>query len=286
MKRYTQVAKATHTIASLQSTRAAHYAILVMAALLLFAAAPPKSDAQEAAGAVTALSAAAVLARLDSNESFRSISYSGRMEITIGGETRYKTMDSIAQGADKAFSEFTNPEDRGVRYLKIGKELWIYFPKEQDTVKISGHLLKEGMMGSDLSYEDALESRDFTAKYSAAVRGREAVDGRDCYVIALDAKAPAELPKGSSPAAYDRRVLWIDAERFVSLKQEMYAKSGKLLKVSKTLEVARVGGRWYPTRTQFESRLRSNTKTVFSMTRIEIDVPVDAKRFSMAALTK
>ena len=60
--------------------------------------------------------------------------------------------------------EFTNPEDRGTRYLKRDKNLWIYFPKEQDTVKISGHLLKEGMMGSDVSYEDALESSDYQAK--------------------------------------------------------------------------------------------------------------------------
>jgi outer membrane lipoprotein-sorting protein len=237
-------------------------------------------------GAQGTPSAAAILAKLDSNESFRSISYAGRMEITIAGETRYKTMVSVAQGADKAFSEFTNPEDRGTRFLKLGKDLWIYFPKEQDTVKISGHLLKEGMMGSDVSYEDALESRDFSAKYSATVRGREEVEGRDCYVIELAAKGPGELKAGTSLAAYDRRVLWIDAERFVGLRQEMYAKSGKLLKVSSALEVAKVGERWYPVRTQFESRLRANTKTVFAMTKIEIDVPVDPKRFTMAALTK
>jgi len=223
-------------------------------------------------------SAQAILERLDSNESFKSISYSGRMEITIGAETRYKTMDSLALGADKAFTEFTNPEDRGTRYLKLGKELWIYFPKEQDKVKISGHLLKEGMMGSDLSYEDALESRDFAAMYAAVLKGRETVDGRDCYVIELAAKIPT--------AVYDRRVLWIDAERFVGLKEEMYAKSGKLLKASATLEVAKVGGRWYPTKTEFVSKLRANTRTLFTMTKIEMDAPVDARRFSMASLTK
>jgi len=231
-----------------------------------------------ALGAQGAPSAESILAKLDSNESFKSISYSGRMEITIGGETRYKTMDSVAQGADKAFTEFTNPEDRGVRYLKLGKDLWIYFPKEQDTVKISGHLLQEGMMGSDVSYQDALESQDFLAKYSCRLKGKEAVDGRDCFVIELAAKSPT--------AAYERRVLWIDAERFVSLRQEMYARSGKLLKVSATLEVAKLGERWYPSKVEFVSKLRSNTKTVFSMAKIALDVPVDPKRFTMAALTK
>ena len=49
---------------------------------------------------------------------------------------------------EESFVEFTNPEDKGVRYLKTDKNLWMYFPVEQETVKISGHLLKEGMMGS------------------------------------------------------------------------------------------------------------------------------------------
>ncbi len=238
----------------------------------------------EAAGA--GATAEAILERLDSNESYKSISYSGRMEISIGGETRYKTMDSLALGADKAFAEFTNAEDRGTRYLKLGKELWIYFPKEQDTVKISGHLLQEGMMGSDLSYQDALESQDFLAKYAASMKGRESLDGRECYVVELQAKAASELKAGASPAAYERRVIWIDAERFVGLRQEMYAKSGKLLKESRTLEVSKVGGRWFPTKTELVSKLRKGTKTIFSMSRIELDVPVDQRRFSMAALTK
>lgn len=68
------------------------------------------------------------------------------------GETRYKTTEAVAQGSSQAFVEFTNPEDRGVRYLKRDKNLWIYFPKEQDTVNISGHLLKEGMPGPRLPW--------------------------------------------------------------------------------------------------------------------------------------
>jgi outer membrane lipoprotein-sorting protein len=234
--------------------------------------------AQAAQAASAAAEAEALLAKVDSNQSFKSISYSGRMEITIGGETRYKTMRSVAVGADKAFTEFTNPEDRGTRYLKLGKELWIYFPKEQGTVPISGHLLKEGMMGSDVSYEDALESQDYKAKYSAALKGREAAEGRDCYLIELAAKVKT--------AAYERRLLWIDAERFVTMKEEMYARSGKLLKVSRTLETVKVGSRWFPSKTEVSSKLRSGTKTVFAMADLELDAAVDPKRFTMAALTK
>jgi len=229
-------------------------------------------------GAASAQTADQILARVDANQSYAIIRYAGRMEITIGGETRYKTFAAIGQGSTRAFVEFTNPEDRGTRYLKRDKNLWIYFPSEQDTVKISGHLLKEGMMGSDVSYEDALESSDYQEKYSAARKPDDKAGDRRCFVVELSANVPT--------AAYDRRVLWIDAERFVELKEEMYAKSGRLLKTSETKEVVRIGDRWFPTRLEFVSKLRANTKTAFSMSGVDFNVPVTEEQFSMSALTK
>jgi hypothetical protein len=96
--------------------------------------------------------------------------------------------------------------------------------------------------------------------------------------VQLDAKVPT--------AAYDRRLMWVDAERYVVLKEEMYAKSGKLLKTSAALEVQRVGDRWYPTRTEYVSKLRNNTKTLFAMSKMEIDAALDGRQFTMSALTK
>jgi len=236
------------------------------------------SAAQASAPPAGAPSADELLAKLDFNESFKSIRYSGRMEITIDGETRVKDLTAVAMGSDKALAEFTNPEDRGTRFLKIGKDLWMYFPKEQGTVKISGHLLKEGMMGSDVSYEDALESSDYKAKYTARITGSDVIDGHKTWILELKAKVPT--------ASYDRRVMWIDAERFVQLKEEMYAKSGKLLKTSSTLAVQRIGDRWYASTVVMESKLRKNTKTTFAMEKVELDVPLDPNQFTMAALTR
>ncbi len=227
---------------------------------------------------VSAQTAQEILTRLDANESWGGIRFKARVEISVGGETRYKTMDAVGEGSTKAFAEFTNPEDRGTRYLKLEKNLWMYFPEEQDTVKISGHLLKEGMMGSDVSYEDTLESSDFLAKYSAERTGEETIDGRRAFVVELTAKVPS--------AAYDKRVVWIDEERYVALNEDMYAKSGKLLKTVTTTEVSRVDDRWFPTRREFVSKLRTNTRTVFIMSDIDLGYKPDDRRFSLSALTR
>ena len=161
---------------------------------------------------------------------------------------------------------------------QLEKNLWMYFPKEQDTVPISGHLLKDGMMGSDISYEDSLESQDFRIKYTAAIKGEESVEGRPCAILEIAAKVPT--------AAYDRRIIWVDEERWVALKEEMYAKSGKLLKTSATLEVKSFGGRWYPVRSEYVSKLRKDTKTLIVMSALELDPKLDPNKFTMAALKK
>ena len=67
-----------------------------------------------------------------------------------------------------------------------------------------------------------MDDRKLTDIYSAKVTGNETIDGRNTYVLELTAKV--------DDAAYYSQKIWVDTERFVPLKQEMFAKSGQLLK--------------------------------------------------------
>jgi outer membrane lipoprotein-sorting protein len=238
-----------------------------------------------AAALVLAVSAAAagltgdeILKRMDANTAYRTIQYDGTLAIYSGDAVRTKEMKATAMGTTRALAEFTNPEDKGTKFLKIDRNLWIYFPSEQDTVKISGHMLKEGMMGSDVSYQDALESDDLFKKYSVAVTGEETVDGRPCYVLTLTAVA--------RDVQYETRKMWVDEERFVALRQEMYAKSGKLLKVSRALEVQHIGDRWFPVKEEVADQLKRGSRTQFILRNVRFDVPVNESMFSLRNLER
>jgi len=231
-----------------------------------------------AAALAQAPAGAEIMRRVDSNRAVDSVSYTGTMTIDLGNRTLVKTMKAVGQGDSKSFVEFTNPEDLGVRYLKVDKNLWMYFPSEQETIKISGHLLKEGMMGSDVSYEDALEAGELADKYEIVLAGTETVDGRNAYLVDLKAKVRT--------VPYDRQKLWVDAERFVVLKGEMYAKSGRLLKESRTLEVQRFGTRWFPTKVRMEDKLKKGGGTVFQMVDIDFNPRLPADQFSLRRLSR
>lgn len=240
--------------------------------LLAAAAAATATVAQE----LPALSGAEILRRLDENNLYGTIRYRGTMEIDLGRRVLTKELVAVAQGADRAFVEFVNSEDRGTRYLKIGKDLWMYFPEEQETVKISGHLLKEGLMGSDVSYEDALEAASLAEKYDVSPAGVDTLEGRPCYILELKAKV--------RNAPYEVQKFWVDGERFVTLKAEMYAKSGKLLKESRALGVERFDSRWFVTELRMEDKLRKGGGTRFAMRELQFDAELPADQFSLRRL--
>lgn len=228
-----------------------------------------------------ALTGEEILDRMDRNRDYTTITYSGTMTIHIGDEVRTKAMVTKAlnvKGDTKAIVEFTNPEDQGTKFLMLGKNLWIYFPDEEDVVKISGHLLKEGMMGSDVSYEDALESDKLREKYTITLEGEKQVGNRKCYNIVLDAKV-ADVP-------YFKRTMLVDKEYFIVWREQMFARSGKLLKESNTLDIDKIGGRWYPTRVEMVNKLRKDTKTVFAMTDLAFDASMDESMFTMRYLRR
>jgi outer membrane lipoprotein-sorting protein len=219
-----------------------------------------------------------ILKRLDRNQEFQTAYYEARMEITVGGRKATKTMRAWAEGNNKGLMEFTDRRDLGTRILKIGDDLWLFSPTAEEEVKLSGDMLRRGMMGSDFSYQDALDYEHMTEQYQAELLGGETLDGRPCYLLELVAREGVEV-------SYYRRKIWIDKERYIALREELYAPSGKLLKVSTTEKVEAFGARYYATAVRMEDKLRKNSSTRFVIEKIVFDAPIPAGTFTRQRLT-
>jgi sigma54-dependent transcription regulator len=114
--------------------------------------------------------------------------------------------------------------------------------------------------------------------YTASLTGEATADGRHAYIVELKATSPR--------AKYDRRVLTVDAERFVVLSEEMYARSGRLLKSMVAKEVKRIGERWYATTVVMVDKLRKDSSTTMVMESLKLDVVIDPGLFTRAALER
>jgi len=219
----------------------------------------------------------AVLANLDANSgSTNKIVVS---EMTIHGRRESRTIGakSWIQGESQSFTEYLSPpREAGTKMLKLGDELWTYSPSSDRIIKISGHMLRQSVMGSDLSYDDMMEDRKLGDVYDAEVTGEDSVLERPCWVLTLTASVP--------DVAYYSREIWVDQTRHIVLKENRYGKSGKLLKTAEVLETKHLSGRWVATRAVFKDALKSGDGTEFSIESIEFDAEIPDYIFSKAAL--
>ncbi len=221
-----------------------------------------------------------VLKEIDKNLVLdKAISYT-TMIIHGRSGTRLIKSKSWIEGKDKAFVEYIDPpRDKGKKMLKLRDQVWLYFPEPTDRIiTISGHLLKQSVMGSDLSYEDITENRKLLDMYNANVIGSEKINGRNCYVVMLTGKMES--------ITYYSRKIWVDKERWLPLKEERYAKSGKPLKRIELLDVFRLEKRWYPKRILYHDLMQNGDGTEYIIESIILHADIDDSQFTKAALKK
>ncbi|MDR1505704.1 MAG: outer membrane lipoprotein-sorting protein [Treponema sp.] len=227
-------------------------------------------------------SASELLRRVDDNEIYSTLEYEGDMIIEYQNRRFVKTMKAWARQNTDSFIEFINPEDRGTKYLKKGGRLYVYSPDTEEVMLISGHMLKESMMGYDMSYEDNIENEILVNRYDPVLGGSETWNfngaARDCWILDLTAKRRTE--------SYPKQKLWIDRETGDCLHYELFALSGAKLKEYNLLRVEEFGGRRFPVEIEIRDLLRKNSKTTMVMRNVVLDQPIADSVFSQRNLER
>lgn len=79
---------------------------------------------------------------------------------------------------------------------------------------------------------------------------------------------------------------WLDQERYVPLKEELYAKSGKLLKKTELRNFKQINERRYPILMIYKDVLKTGDGTEFVIDAIEFNTSIPKHLFSKAALRR
>jgi len=225
--------------------------------------------------------AAEILRKIDKQMVTESAEATATMVITNrrGRETRI-TSRSWSKGETTSLVEYLSPaREKGVKMLRMKDVLWMYTPQADRVIQISGHMLRQSVSGSDLSYEDMVDNGKLLDIYDAAIVGEEDFMDRPCYVLRLRAK------EGVDDITYAQRKVWVDKTRYLPLKEERYAKNGTtLLKNFEIREVMKIGNRWYPKEMYFKDVLAKGQGTRYIMDDIKFDVELPAYLFTKASL--
>jgi outer membrane lipoprotein-sorting protein len=224
-------------------------------------------------------SAKEIIEKVDKNMSADSRVFTSKMIIHNPRNTRTVESKSWNIGEKKSYTEYLSPaREQGTKMLKLEDQLWIFSPETDRIIQISGHMLRQSVMGSDLSYEDMMEDPHLLNHYTGHIDGKEKISDSDCWVITLSAN--------TSDVAYQTQKVWVDKDRFIPLKKELYAKSGVLLKRMELSEIKQIQGRWYPEKILFKDVLKEGEGTEFQIEEINFNVAIPDYIFSKASLKK
>jgi len=249
------------------------YSISIIIVAILLSALPTGAQTDQ-------LSADEILDAEDRNMISEMKIVKSRMIVHGRRGDRTVSSQSWIRGEDRAFTEYLSPaREKGTKMLRLENNLWTYSPRSDRVIQISGHMLRQSVMGSDLSYEDMMEQDKLTEVYEAIIEGSELIDDRDCWRLLLTGKEEG--------LAYQIRKIWVDKEWYVPLMEKRYGHSGKLLKSTKLSDIINVDGRRYPGRILFKDELKSGSRgTEWIIDEIEFDVDIPDIKFSKASLKK
>jgi outer membrane lipoprotein-sorting protein len=214
-----------------------------------------------------------LLAAMDEVLQFDTRTSTATMEVIDARRTRSYKMKTYARGQDDAAVLYLEPaREKGTKMLRKEDNLWLYMPRAERVQKISGHMLRQGMMGSDMSYEDMLEAADFEERYEAEVIGEEETAGRPCWKLEARAR--------DDSVSYPRRLIWIDKQNMMPLRQELFALSGMMLKTWIMSEIEMVSGRPVARRMEISDQLKQDSRTVFLLEEISFGVELESEIFT------
>jgi len=217
-----------------------------------------------------------ILDRIDANMSADTRYVKSKMIIHGPRSSRTVESESWAEGLSSYTAYLAPAREKGTKMLKLEDKLWIFSPSTDRTIQISGHMLRQSVMGSDLSYEDMMDDQKLSEVYDAVVVDSEVIGETDCWILEMTATV--------EDVAYQMRKLWVDKSRFIPLKEELYAKSGKLLKMTELSNIEKHGSRWYPGKITFKDMLKKGAGTEFIVDEIRFDVEIPDHLLTKASL--
>lgn len=237
---------------------------LALVALMSFSGVAPAPSAGSAEAAEAADEVAACLERnIAEPDTIRAVRISSRDRAGFDRDTVLKMHGRRnAENQRELMASFVEPEDvAGSSFLMLerpgGTEMYFKTSRDLPAKRVAGAGRLLNLLGTDFTYEDFEHLLAFDKPRSTKRLDDDVLRGRKVYVI-------ESLPKEGPGSAYNRIITYVDQEKCVALRTELYEKGKglrKTLMVNPT-HLHKKGNVWIPQLALMEDLLNYTT-TVF-----------------------
>lgn len=178
--------------------------------------------------------------------------------------------------ADSLIRILKPAKDQGNGTLKKGREMWIYNPKINRTIKIPPSMMSQAWMGSDFSNDDLAKTDSILKDYRHELAGTETHKGKRVYLI-------RSLPLLEAPVVWGMQTLKV-REDHIFLEEVFYDEDLQPVKRMTASEIQVLGGKPFPRRWRMQRSGAGDEYTLLIYQELAFDRPLPDRLFTLFSL--
>jgi len=222
----------------------------------------------------TAIDAAALIRKIETQYQGRSSHGTLTMTIRTRQWSRSLVMEAWSEGRDRFLTRILDPrKERGTCTLKVGNDIWNYFPRIDRLVKIPSSLMGDRWMGSHLTNDDLVKENKVDELYELTVEHRK---GANVTILGI--------PRPAAAVVWGKIRYEADLEREVPVRVTYFDEENRLVRTMTFTDLKRIGGRWLPMRFSVKPQEEPDEETVLEYGNLTFDVPLEKGLFSIQRL--
>lgn len=168
-----------------------------------------------------------------------------------------------------SYDEAKNSED----------DTWLYIPALRKVKRLASRNKQGRFVGSEFIFADM--ERLHLKDYQYELLNTDMVNERPAFKV----DAIASSDRTTEKTGYSRRLIWVDSERFVVLREQFFDPQGVLLKELTTNKVDKISDYWIATNQTLENH-QSGRKTQIKISDLIFNKPMSDLIFSKQTLKK
>ena len=211
---------------------------------------------------------------------YRSVSSHATMEMKIVTENWERTtvMEVWSRGMNDTLIKILSPrKDKGIKTLKLGNQMWNYFPKINKVLKVPPSMMMNSWMGSDFTNDDLVKENTLAEDYHAKLEEHPS-DPNQLYFIVL-------RPKNETVTVWGKISISIRRQDFMPVEQIYYNEDGEKKRVMEFSGIQQMGGKMIPAVMEMRT-LNKNSKTLIRYKSIDFKPVFSKSIFSFSQLRR
>ena len=203
-----------------------------------------------------------------------------RITIVRPGWQRVLEFDSWVDGTKQSFIVIKEPaKERGITFLKLGREMWQYVPRINRAVKLPPSMMMQSWMGSGFTNDDLVRSSSLVEDYEHALLGTVETAEGEAWQLELQTRPDA-------PVAWDRMLMWVRTADDLPIKAEFFNERDELVRTMTYSDFRTVGGRNLPSRMELTEERFADRSTILEIVSIAFDEAIDPDVFTLQNLRR